>query len=460
MEKRKHLLRVSLFLTVLILVLAALALLWPHLPYQSAAAARITAALQAQGLEVTSLRVETLNEQEAVLSQISIGKEHAFTIGRAVVRYRLSGLADKKIDALSLEGVTVHIYQTAGRWQIGGLEARMDAPASGEPFPAFDAETLKALLPEHITLTGGMLNVDMTGATLTLPFTLEFTAKDAPVLAIASPSLRLDAKPYGLTSGPISFAAQLEEKGWQGTLKAQALAASGLPQPVPPLTLASRFSANASALTAQGTLADAAKAWVGGFSLNAPLDAPGKGAVNLRGLSFPWAGGTVAVESARIPLSGGEIALPVQVSHVGLAELFTMIGEGKISGTGSISGLFPLRILPGNIIRLEDGEASAEGEGVIALSGDALPAGGNDQLDMVKRALQNFHYSALKIHVSSDAENNPSAKMTVEGFSPDAWDGKRVKLTVNLTGDLLPLLKQSLLPLSDPKQLLNAKETK
>ena len=81
---------------------------------------------------------------------------------------------------------------------------------------------------------------------------------------------------------------------------------------------------------------------------------------------------------------------------------------------------------------------------------------------MARELLQNFHYTKLKIALSSkddkDKKNKTVLSLALEGNNPTALNGRKVNLNINITGDVLPLLQQSILPFNDLKQLMKMKD--
>lgn len=193
----------------------------------------------------------------------------------------------------------------------------------------------------------------------------------------------------------------------------------------------------------------------GGFTLNVQ----GRQlTVHIARASVPFGGGEVYTEKVDIPLYG-ERALPLtlKLDRVELGQLLPLVAGGKAKGTGTLSGALPVTILRNGDIVIGSGEARAPGDGTISIGPDVLP-GGSEQLDQVKRALQNFHYTRLQIHVSSPSGQKPVILLALEGNNPDAFEGRTVKLNIRLSGDVESLIRGTLLPLADPAELL--KETK
>ena len=61
--------------------------------------------------------------------------------------------------------------------------------------------------------------------------------------------------------------------------------------------------------------------------------------------------------------------------------------------------------------------------------------------------------------VKDSQEDKSKITLTLEGNNPEAFEGRPIKLNVNIGGDVLPLIQQSILPLNDVKQLLDLQDT-
>lgn len=172
-------------------------------------------------------------------------------------------------------------------------------------------------------------------------------------------------------------------------------------------------------------------------------------------LRMPWQGARVT--APRIVIALGKerksIHIPLHLEELPLNTVLSMMASGKASGTGLVSGNVELTILPNGGFSLGKGQLGTHAEGVIQLAKDALP-GDSQQVEMTRRALSDFHYKDLSIRLSPDNKGKVMIQLNLEGNNPQEFDGRPVKLNVNLTGDVLELLQQTILPLGNPEQLI------
>ena len=125
----------------------------------------------------------------------------------------------------------------------------------------------------------------------------------------------------------------------------------------------------------------------------------------------------------------------------------------RVSATGSVSGDLPLIIERNGNFSFGKGKLQADSPGTITLPPDAIP-GDNAQIAMTRDILKNFHYKILSLSISSGMDGKTPILITLEGNNPDMYNGKPVKINVRLSGDVLNLIRQNVLFLTDPKSIL------
>jgi hypothetical protein len=147
------------------------------------------------------------------------------------------------------------------------------------------------------------------------------------------------------------------------------------------------------------------------------------------------------------------IRLNLEIRDVSVDALLQMATSNKATGTGTVSGTIPVSIAPDGAIRFLQGSLRAKEAGTIIMTPDAIP-GDNQQITLVRDILKNLHYKVLSVGVNSSTNNKQAILLHVEGNNPDVYEGRPVKLNVQLNGDVLNLIQQSVMPFTNPKQLL------
>ena len=152
--------------------------------------------------------------------------------------------------------------------------------------------------------------------------------------------------------------------------------------------------------------------------------------------------GTLRVPPARYDLGGGSGRIPVEIEDVSLSRLMAVYPAEGLSGSGLLRGRVPLGI-SGDGVQVSAGSISAiDPGGRLQLPADKLQAmlGGNQAMDIVVQALQNFHYSVLNSTIDYDEQGKLSLGLRLEGKNPDLRGGQPVVLNVNLEEDIPALL--------------------
>ena len=170
--------------------------------------------------------------------------------------------------------------------------------------------------------------------------------------------------------------------------------------------------------------------------------------------TLPWKGGTLTVKNVLIPLKSKQpIKTVLHVQQVSIGALMQILTGERVSATGSVSGDLPLIIERNGSFSFGKGKLQADSPGTITMPSDVIP-GDNEQIAMTRNILKNFHYGTLSLSISSNADGEILVLITLEGNNPDMYNGRPVKINVRLGGDVLNLIRQNVLLLTDPKSIL------
>jgi hypothetical protein len=178
--------------------------------------------------------------------------------------------------------------------------------------------------------------------------------------------------------------------------------------------------------------------------------------------AVPLDEGTVKFEiganmSARLveaawPFSGGHLTLTtpkgetnrykLTVEKIDIEKLLVMVDVPGLSGTGTLSGNFPLKIVNGDPI-ITNGAISSSGSGVIIYNNEAADAAANtEQTQLLTQALKNFHYTELSGALDGNVNGNLQFEIGLRGANPSLYDGYPIHLNVNLQGSLADLIRR------------------
>lgn len=177
----------------------------------------------------------------------------------------------------------------------------------------------------------------------------------------------------------------------------------------------------------------------------------------LAGTSWQWAGGTLRTEPVKVDLTDAQKieSLKVGAKNLLLESLLANLLEKGITATGKLSGSIPVTLQKGQPM-IKGGVLTTEGGGIIRYQPTAdspLQKGGSTQTDLLLDAMEDFHYDVVRMNVNSLDEKNIEVKLHVKGYNPKVYDGKAIELNVNLTGNLLDVVKSGMDVYSLPERL-------
>jgi hypothetical protein len=157
-----------------------------------------------------------------------------------------------------------------------------------------------------------------------------------------------------------------------------------------------------------------------------------------------WAflGGTIRARG-RVPLAGRERAIAVTADGIDLGVLLASLSLEGLSGTGRLSGEFPLRQTDGRLL-VENGRLAATGPGTLryeAQPGTEAIRKRYHEMNVLLTALEDFHYDALSLALSGDPAGPMAMALHVRGRNPHYEGGREVVLNVNVDAPLAGLVR-------------------
>ncbi len=427
-------------------------LFWQHLPYQNLAGQQIINILAAKNIKVSSLKVESANNAETIISNIKLNGNPGLNLEHLKLKYDWSIFAAGKLNSLEAENIAVNLYKKNRIFIISGLEDAFSNTTNNKT--SINQSNLLNIIPAKISLKNCNILAKIDDLEFSLPLNLNFRQNPTTILDIDSPGINVILKPYQLVTQNIHFNAILDDSGtWQGEINIPVVKITGLASELPPFLIKINFSLDTTNLLAKIILHNDDNIIKTDIELSMPVAHPNAANLNIKEIQLPWGGGSVSTKSVNIQLDmKSPILFNINLKQVDLAETLGKISNGKIKGTGKIEGIFPVIYNQDGSIILKEGIANEMSEGVISVSPELMP-GNNAQLELARNLLQNFHYTHLKIMVSSKEEKSAINLMLVGG-NPNSPDKQPIKFNINLTGDIMPLIQQSITPFNDIKELL------
>jgi hypothetical protein len=202
---------------------------------------------------------------------------------------------------------------------------------------------------------------------------------------------------------------------------------------------------------------------VGTVSLGLPLgnalirySLDGKGHLLIENASLDLAGGTVTTENVAVPLTGGQILVPLEVKAVALDQLAELTNLDGLAASGSLGGRIPLRVEPDGTIWVDKATLETETPGHLSYHPPEAPevlAAGNQGVLLLLLALDDFRYQHLKLSLDGESSGELTIGINLLGANPDLYDGYPVDLNVNLTGALTELIRKNLRTYTLPSRI-------
>ena len=147
-------------------------------------------------------------------------------------------------------------------------------------------------------------------------------------------------------------------------------------------------------------------------------------------------GGKIYFRDARIDPTASAHEILLNVSELDLAEIFTLMAIDGVSGSGRLSGTLPIRVR-GGVVLVDEGRVAANGPGVLQIKSqravEAL-AGAGEQVDLLLRALEDFHYEELSLTINKSFDDTVSVALSTLGNNPGVLDAHPFRLNINLEG--------------------------
>jgi hypothetical protein len=171
-------------------------------------------------------------------------------------------------------------------------------------------------------------------------------------------------------------------------------------------------------------------------------------------------GKTIKIDAGTLSLANGQVTLdptilstdaPVQqlnlnVDHLGVNELFKLIGIAGLSGEGDIAGRIPVSLFPEGVV-IKDAKLASTGPGKLkydlALAPAAVKNAGSS-VNMALGALSDFHYKELILTLQRQLTGDAELGLHISGSNPSFYNGYPVEFNFTASGRLDEILRQGL----------------
>jgi hypothetical protein len=360
-------------------------------------------------------KIEKIDLHKIKVSNLKVDKGLVLELGEIELGYDLASVARGEINDIVVNSVKIELNLTEAGLTSKNTES--DNPISIESVDKF----IK-YLPEQVEFSDIVASIKMKDYTIDSKFKIEIKAdRHAGKIngVIDVQDLAIGAKDVALPkfSGFNSFAITKDETEFLGNVS----------------SIGSKYNSDYAYRASSSDLA--------------------RGILEISNFQFPFGGGEVSLKPIKADLSKqNAITTKVNFKSIDLAEVLKDIDELK--GEGKVSGHIILKFFKDGNFQIVDGLVENIGNGVLKISPNLIP-GEQEQVKMTREILQNFNYEDLDVFIEVGKDEKSSIKLKIEGSNPEYENGRRVKLNVNLFGDTISLIKNSLLPFNDFKAWVN-----
>ncbi|MFI4983877.1 MAG: YdbH domain-containing protein [Rickettsiales bacterium] len=398
---------------LLLAIVAVMALLVHLVPYKELAAQKITQYLEQEGLKVNKLQISQLTDNKLVISKLDLGDDKRLKLENINVTYDLSEVVNGKIRTLTIDSLELELYKDQGQWKVGGLEELLSKSSSNN---------IATLIPDSIIIKDIAISGSQDDISFSSNAKLEASYTNQQLNGVLSAPINISTPEFSIATLMLDVSINSDMKN----------------------------------LFAKITVRDHSKTIKLDAEITTEINNLSSGKILVKQIQFPVSGGVLSSKNITAPLAMNKpIEFKINLANVELAQVLGAVTNGEISGQGKLNGSIPVVYYSDGKLEIKEGYIDSHNNGIITVSPNIMP-GDNPQIVIARTVLQNFHYNNLRMTLSSTVSNKSNINLSIEGRNPQYLDGKKVKLNVTLSGDTIPMIQQSLLPINDVKQLIDA----
>lgn len=172
------------------------------------------------------------------------------------------------------------------------------------------------------------------------------------------------------------------------------------------------------------------------------LDSPMQGQLRIENNQLSVLNGSVSLRPQVYQLDASDFVFYVDINQLDIARLLAEYPATELQGSGLLSGVIPVRWTEDGFFVDQGTLASQPPGGQIQYRSERARqmAQSNVAMDIVMRALDDFHYSELQGAVHYQEDGKLSLGLLLEGSNPALEGGRPVRLEVTIEEDLPALL--------------------
>lgn len=378
------------------------------------------------GAEITQLTVEKIGLQESIIQNVAVGKgEKAQRIERIVLRYSPVTLLRSRLNDIAITQPRLRINLAGNALKAEGLHMGFTHNDKRNPY---DVHARRYILPKHpepeaedpvlpldtMIVEKGILNVESNQLTLKAPFSFTLTEHKKGDVNLALALNNASAKVLGVDVSGINLGlafSQLPHALFTAKPQEMRVRKIGFPAPLE-----------------NGTII---------FGVNGDE-------INILEMIWDWAGGTLKTKDAKFSSYRKAGVMVLDVENIRLHDVLMLLGGKHVRADARLTGFIPIRYHQGGVV-IESGKLAAVQPGIVSLPAGSIGifSGDNAQMELLRKALDNFHHDVLYVTLNHRG-GRLAAQLHMEGHNPDLYEGRRIALNVNLSGNVVEAALRSL----------------
>ncbi len=150
-------------------------------------------------------------------------------------------------------------------------------------------------------------------------------------------------------------------------------------------------------------------------------------------------GGYITARSDRIFPFEKETDVFLEGHDIEIEDVLSLY-PNSVQGSGKIHASLPLHISKEGV-HMENGIIQGKDGGILRYTGGGLSAGGNQNLQIVAKALENYHYTNLEARADYSLEGDLFLSLQLQGRNPDYMNERPIHFNLNLEENIPALIK-------------------
>ena len=148
-------------------------------------------------------------------------------------------------------------------------------------------------------------------------------------------------------------------------------------------------------------------------------------------------GGRFWLGETRIDPAAQRHDVTLRIDDLDLAQALNFLEVPGLSASGRLSGAIPITLI-GETVAIKAGRLDAQEPGILRYRSEnaaRLLSGGGESLDLMLRALENFHYDELSLTIEKTAKGDSQLILSLLGKNPDVLEGHPFRFNINIEGN-------------------------